>query len=354
MARMKKVLIVEDSTLLSRVLRDTFSKVTNLEVVGVAMSSKEAWELFQKTRPDVVSLDLLLPDGSGFDLLKRIMKERPTPVVIISSMTGETARETFKAYEMGAADVIEKPKNVLDPTAKVALSRMGSRVLRSADANINVLRDLALNKEGPKKELKKIDQSNRPAKKIILIASSTGGPQILTQMMPRFGNLKSIGIVIVQHIPAFFSATLAQRLDRLCPYKVREAVNGEVVKEGTCLVATGGVHLEASVDKKGVIRVNTTNGPLVKGVRPSADITFRSFAEYVDLPTVGIVLTGMGSDGTDGVVALKKKGVKIISQSKETCVVYGMPRSVEEMGLSNHVLSHLDIPKKAKKIIDQG
>jgi two-component system chemotaxis response regulator CheB len=351
MVSRKKVLVVEDSTLLSKVLRDAFSRVKNLEVCGLAMNSKEAWELFMTTEPDIVTLDLMLPDGSGFDLLEKIMKTRPTPVVIISSLTGKSAKETFRAFEMGAADVIEKPKNILDPKNKLLLSRMGMRVLRASEANTKVLSKIASNINGEKASTKKIRTGGKPARSLILIASSTGGPHTLSEMLPLFGDLGNSAIVIVQHIPHFFSSSLALRLDRKCPFQVKEAENGEIITEGTCLIAPGGVHLEASMKRSGSIEVRTTNGPLVKGVRPSADVTFTSFARFSSIPIVGIVLTGMGNDGLDGVKELRKVGSKIISQDEETSVVYGMPRAVYEAGLSDQVLPFLKIPDEAKKLL---
>jgi two-component system chemotaxis response regulator CheB len=353
MASGKKVLIVEDSTLLSRVLKDSFSNVRNLEVCGVGVNSREAWNLFLKTKPDVVTLDLMLPDGSGFDLLERIMKTRPTPVVIISSLTNDSARETFRAFEMGAADVIEKPKNILDPKSKMVLSRMGMRVLRASEANTEVLSRIALSQVGEPVESVKKKMEGKPARSVYLIASSTGGPHTLSKMMPLFGDIADSAIVIVQHIPHYFSSSLAQRLDRLCPFKVKEAENDDVLTGGTCLLAPGGVHLEASLERNGQIRVKTKNGPMVKGVRPSADVTFSSFSKIPDIPKVCIVLTGMGNDGLEGARMLKNGGSRIISQNRESCVVYGMPKAVEDAGLSDSILPFEEIPESAKRMLDK-
>ncbi len=353
MVSSKKVLIVEDSTLLSRILKDAFSNVRNLEVCGIAMNSREAWDQFNSSKPDIVTLDLMLPDGSGFDLLKKIMRERPTPVVIISSLTSEGARETFRAFEMGAADVIEKPKNILDPGNKLVLSRMGMRVLRASEANTTVLSRIASSQERIKNEPKKIATKGRPAGSLILIASSTGGPHTLSKMMPLFKDIGRSAIVVVQHIPHFFSSSLAQRLDNLCPFNVKEASDGETLIEGSCLIAPGGVHLEAARDTKGNLKVRTVNGPLVKGVRPSADVTFSSFAGLSKVPMVAIVMTGMGNDGLDGVKKLRGSGCRIITQNRETCVVYGMPKAVEDEGLSDHSLPFEEIPPKALELISR-
>jgi len=351
LSRERRVLIIEDSALMGRVLSDSLGRMRNLSVSGIAKDSREAWSLFNELKPDVITLDLMLPDGSGFDLLERIMKERPTPVVVISSLTKRTAQETFKAYDLGAVDVIEKPKDILGSGSATAIMNLGYRVLKAADVNISVLANMVRSKKDPSPRSAKTECIGQNARSVVLVASSTGGPNILTQMIGRFGSLGDAAMVIVQHMPPMFTASLAARLDRAAPFRVKEASDGDVLTQGTAYIAPGGLHLELDTGCTGSAILRTTNGPQVHGVKPSADVTFRSFAEHFRSPMLGVVLSGMGSDGADGCRALKDRGVQIISQNKETCVVYGMPRAVEEGGLSDQVLPHMDIPQAVERWI---
>jgi len=345
LVRERKVLIVEDSALMGKVLSDALGRARNLKVVSVAKDSREAWEMIKVHSPDVITLDLMLPDGSGLDLLERIMAEKPTPVVVVSSLTKRTAPETFRAFDLGAVDVLEKPAGVLN--SSMALSNLGYRVMKAADINMSVLSKMLKTKKAEPGEIKKVPKGDL-ARSVILVASSTGGPQILTQMLSSWKDLGDSAMVIVQHMPPVFTASLAQRLDRISSLHVMEASDGDSLVRGTVYIAPGGVHLEArSEGGKTVLR--TTNGPMVNGVKPAADVTFESFSLQCNLPLTAVVLSGMGSDGAKGCELLKKKNAKIASQSKETCIVYGMPKAVEERGLSDAVLSHMEMAEWAMR-----
>ena len=332
MKKIRRVLIIEDSTLMSKVIRDTLESRDDIEIAGLANTSSEGWEMFKQKRPDVVTLDINLPDGSGFDILKKIMEERPTPVIVISSITKTNASETIKAYDLGAADVMEKPSDILDPNNKTKLSYMALRIRKTADANVKMLARYAhqKNSSGPVRSVKSVKKSDK-IESLIIIASSTGGTTALSKMLPLFDKIQRTGIVVIQHMPPAFTKTFAANLDKKCNFEIIESNLEESITGGKGIVAPGGIHLEIVGKEMTGYYTKFRAGPALHGTKPAADITLKSVPKEMKIPIAVIVLTGMGKDGSEGACFLKKRGALVVIQKPDTCVVSSMPDSVKKI-----------------------
>jgi two-component system chemotaxis response regulator CheB len=315
-------------------------EAAGLEVVGTARDGIEALERVAELRPDVVTLDVEMPRLDGLGTLQRLMAERPLPVVMCSSLTQAGATATLRALEMGAVDFVQKPgpgvgfeevagelgRKVLAAVAAKPRARIvmgATRVTAAAPARVDVARPARTGRG-----------------RLVVIASSTGGPNALFQVFGALPGEIGAGIVVVQHMPAGFTRSLAARLDERSPLRVKEAEPGDQPEPGLVLVAPGDRHLE--LDDVGRARI--TDGPREHGVRPAADVTLRSavkaFGGGLDL----VVLTGMGSDGTAGARYVKAVGGRVVVEDESTAVVWGMPRAVAEAGLADAVVPLGEIP----------
>ena len=304
-----------------------------LEVVGRAADGLEALELIAALRPDVVTLDIEMPRLDGLGTLERIMNEHPTRVVMVSSLTAEGADATIRALELGAIDFIEKPSfgGVAAPHAVV--DEVSQKVRYAADAR------LARQRPRPERPAAvpppPLRRESRWLPKKVLIGSSTGGPQALRQVLTSLPADLGAPVVIVQHMPGGFTRSLAQRLDELSPLSVQEAAPGSRMEVGKVLIAPGGFHV--TLDGDGVVALNEDEPEC--GVRPSINITAESLARALGGDVVEVVLTGMGNDGMRGAALIKDAGGSVIAEAEESCVVYGMPRSVVEAGYADRVVS---------------
>ncbi|MEO5340976.1 MAG: chemotaxis response regulator protein-glutamate methylesterase [Magnetococcus sp. MYC-9] len=333
-----KVLIVDDSALVRRVLKEILSSDEMLEVVG---SAGDAWSAMQKIKelhPDVLTLDIVMPGMDGLDFLERLMKSNPMPVVMVSTLTGQDTEQTFRAMALGAVDVIAKPsldvREKLDEMADQIIDRVkGAAHARVKNASQRFLEDphsppLPLNRQLPPGSV--IDDP------IIAIGASTGGTDALQDVLIPLPE-NSPAILVVQHMLAQFTAPFAQRLDRLCRMHVKEAEEGDRVQSGRVLLAPGGRHMV--VVRQGEQHVvQLQNGPLVQRVRPSVDVLFHSMASQVGKRGIGVILTGMGADGAEGLLAMKKTGARTLAQDEATSVVFGMPKKAINAGAVDQVL----------------
>ena len=326
MAQPIRLMVVDDSATVRSVLRRYFESDPRFEVVGLAKDGVEALELLPELKPDVVTLDIEMPRMTGLEVLPRLMQIRPTPVVMVSSLTTEGAAATLEALELGAIDFIPKPSSRLAPTEDVL-----DKVAAAAGARVRVPRKTTPQHRTPSQSLS--PAGTRWSSRTVVIGSSTGGPQALRSVIDQLPADLGVPIIIVQHMPPGFTKTLAERLDTLTPVPVAEAEDRMKVEAGKVLLAPGGFHLELTSQG----RIELTEGPQECGVRPAVNVTLESVVKHRGADTVAAILTGMGSDGTRGAGLVNAAGGVVIGQDEATSTVYGMPRSVAEAGLTDEV-----------------
>ncbi len=324
-----RVLVVDDSAFMRYAISRRLADDPDIQVVDTAANGAEALEKVVALAPDVVTLDVEMPVMDGLEALAQIMGTRPTPVVMLSSLTREGAEVTLRALELGAVDFILKPQNG---------SAMG--IVSLGDELIAKVKAAARSRIVPGRARIGAPASKAPsrgtkmeARAVVAIGASTGGPRALHEVVPRLPADLPCSVLVVQHMPSGFTGALARRLDMDSAMTVSEATDGEGLLEGHVYVAPGDKHL---VVRHGRLRVEA--GPKVHGVRPSVDVTLISLAAEFGARTVAAVLTGMGSDGAEGARAVRRAGGRVIVEDESTCTVFGMPRSVIEAGAADEVL----------------
>jgi two-component system chemotaxis response regulator CheB len=337
-----RVLVVDDSALI-RLAVGEILKREGFEVF-TAKDGVEAVEKTAKLRPHVITLDVNMPRMDGLKALERIMKEFPTPVVMLSSLTFEGAKETIEALRLGAVDFIAKPNTGIEEIA----DELVKKVKMASTVNPNIIRLQNLRKikgEVLRREWKVKNDI------CVLIGSSTGGPSALEQIIPRLPEDFPAPVFVVQHMPPNFTRQLAERLNDLSEIEVKEAEENERVHRGTVYLAPGGKHMRLR-KAMGVIRIKITDERPVNNVKPSVDVTAESVAEVYGGKVVGVILTGMGEDGAKGMKRLHELGGKIIACSEDTCVVFGMPKAAIEIGAVDSVKSIFDIPEEIARFVE--
>lgn len=342
---MIEVLVVDDSAFMRKVITDLLEEDQRIKVVGTARNGQDAIEKIKKYDPDVVTLDLTMPVMDGFEALKEIMRTFPRPVIIVSSTTKEGADNTVLAMSYGAVDFIAKPSGSISLDMKKVQKQLVEKVILAKDIKAKNL----FTPVDHQMVVKKIPEENKApseqvdGKKIIAIGTSTGGPKALQQVLTKLPADFRHPILIVQHMPEGFTKSLADRLDSLSSIKVKEAEDGEVIKNGVAYIARGGYHLKVkNLGKTSAIDLDKSEPE--SGHRPSVDTLFKSIAKLTDYAVVAVILTGMGSDGTKGIIDLKnKKNVVAIAESEESAVVYGMPRSAVQSNNVDEVVHLYDI-----------
>jgi two-component system, chemotaxis family, protein-glutamate methylesterase/glutaminase len=325
-----RVLVCDDSPLLRRVLVDMLTD-GGMTVVGEARDGVELVEMAVALGPDVVTLDVEMPRRDGLEGLRELMGVRPTPVVMVSSLTGAGTAQTTAALAAGAIDAVEKPALRLSPGGWGATrDELVCRVRAAASARVP-----ALGRPRP------AIPAGRPASRarggpgdLVVIATSTGGPRALHAVLPRLPSPLGAGVLIVQHMPVGFTRSLAAHLDAASALSVREAAPSDDIRPDTALLAPGGSHLEVA----GHGRARLSQAPPVGALRPRADVTIRSAASHYGARTTLVVLTGMGEDGLDGARAVAAAGGTVLVEAESSCVVWGMPRAVQEAGLADAVI----------------
>jgi two-component system chemotaxis response regulator CheB len=331
-----KVLVVDDSALMRKLIPTILARDSAIEVVGTAMDGAFALKKIEELHPDVVTLDLEMPRMDGMETLRLIMKSAPVPVILFSTHSKEGAYSTFKALALGAVDFVAKPLDAavghLDAIAdqliekiKVAKRAAGHRLPQA------VVADTApLHKKGGRPAI--------PPSRIIAIGISTGGPNALQFLLSQIPADFPASILIVQHMPEGFTEMFAKRLDECSPLEVQEARSGDLLLAGRVLLCPGNRHMMVRRMPRGDMVV-LTDAPHVNGHRPSVDVLFHSVAQEFSLTAVGVLMTGMGDDGSGGLGAIKAAGGMTIAQSEESCVVSGMPRSAIMKGYANRIVS---------------
>ncbi len=341
---MKKILVVDDSALMRRVLCDIINSDKRFQVEDKANNGEEALHLLMTKSYDAVVLDVNMPKMNGLELLRQLqMKKIAVRVMMASTDTREGAKTTLDALELGALDFIHKPTNAIDcrnqEFQKRMLEILGAVVesnLPSYNKSFNIEEIKASKKmiEIVRKNTTKISGS-----KIVAIASSTGGPKALQSVLPKLpGNLKA-PVVVVQHMPKGFTASLAERLNSLSELTIKEAAEGDVLEAGFAYIAMGGMHLNIVTNSAGKAVIHYSDEPNREGVKPCANYMYESLMNSRYDEVIGVVMTGMGADGTKGIQNLKTtKKMHVIAQEESTCAVYGMPKSVVKAGMSDQIV----------------
>jgi two-component system, chemotaxis family, protein-glutamate methylesterase/glutaminase len=343
-SRKKKVLIIDDSKTICTLLTRILSEDSDLEVVATAPNPVNAIELVKKHRPDVITLDIHMPEMTGIEFLEKLYPSIQVPVVMITSISKEDGNAVFRALELGAVDYIQKPK--MEELKEVA-PLICEKVKMAASIRIK-----AKNPAKSAVPVRRIPPRSGNISKNILVAigASTGGTEALKEVLIRLP--KEIPpILIVQHIPPVFSTAFAKRLNDLCAFEVKEAVDGDLVLPERVLIAPGGYHMRLKRSPRGDF-VTLDQLPPVQRHRPSVDVMFQSVAKEMGAKAVGVILTGMGSDGAEGMLEMKKAGARTIAQDEESCVVFGMPKEAIKLGGVDHIVSLFDVPEKILALLE--
>ncbi|HIQ38727.1 MAG TPA: chemotaxis response regulator protein-glutamate methylesterase [Methanothermococcus okinawensis] len=357
-----RVLVVDDSAFMRKVISDILNSDEEIEVVGTAKDGVEAVELTKKLKPDVITMDVEMPRMNGIEAVKKIMEIQPTPIVMLSALTKRGSKETLEALEAGAVDFIPKPSG----TISLDIREIGEELIKKvkAAAKARVRRRIPTKpkteeekkEETPKKE-KKVSPEleldippERLSKMAVMIGSSTGGPPVVTQIISKLPK-NMPPIFIVQHMPEGFTKMFAERMNAESQLTVKEAEDGELVRPGYAYVAPGGYHMLLKKRGNNVYIVLDKNMPKVHGTKPSVEVTAEYVARIYGGKTVAVMLTGIGRDGADAYKMIKEKGGKIIAQDKDSCVVFGMPKAVIELGIADAILPPSKIPEAIVKFI---
>ncbi len=338
--RRLRVLIVDDSLFMRAAIAKTLA-AGPFEVVGQARSGGEALTLIATLTPDVITMDFNMPGMNGAETVRAIMQQRPTPVVMFSAHTKEGAKETFDALAAGAVEFVTKPSGEVSTDLSKIAEELARKLVTAAGARPRAAAPpMAVRASGPL-PAPRATRSTLPgsAPRVCVIGISTGGPAALSEVIPALPSDLRLAIVIVQHMPAGFTATLADRLNAVSRVTVREAQMGDRPVAGTVLIAPGDRHLE--FDDRGLVML--TDGPMVNGCRPAADVTMMSAARVYVRRCLAIVMTGMGKDGAAGALAIKRADGKTLAQDKETSVIYGMPKAAVDLGAIDEVVALGDI-----------
>jgi len=341
MSKKIRVLVVDDSAIMRKLITEILKKDQVIEIVGEAADGLQAIEKAKGLKPDVITLDIEMPKMDGLTALNFLKKESPSSkIIMFSSLTQEGAKATIEALSRGAHDFVPKPstKSFIESVQKIEKELIPKiKALGGYDSSVLIKSSV------PSRALKP------GLYRVLGIGVSTGGPQTLAEILKELPPNFPVPILIVQHMPPLFTAQLAERLDKISRLKVKEAEDGEPIKEGVVYIAPGDYHMEVSIENR-QRHVRLHQGPPVNNCRPAVDVLFKSLADVYGGATLGLILTGMGKDGLEGARKIKAKGGSIVAQDRETSVVYGMPRAVFEAGLADEVLPLFEIPKRLKEL----
>lgn len=330
--RSPRTVVVDDSRFMRGLITDLLDD-GGIPVVGEASDGREALEVIRREEPDVVTMDLEMPNMNGIEAVEQIMKEQPTPVLMLSAYTDDDAEVTFEALEKGAVDFFAKPGGEVS----MGVSRMSDQLVETVRTVAGADLDRSVSKNGT--STRSVQSTDTPVADgaafddtyTVVIGSSTGGPNAVEQVVSALptGDCR---ILIVQHMPEAFTSRFADRLNTASEYNISEATDGARIGAGEGLVARGGSHMEVSSYRNGRLRIKLLEDDQGYSVQPAVDVTMASVAETIDDPLIGVILTGMGNDGADGICAMHEAGAWTIAQSEETCVIYGMPKRAVNTG----------------------
>ena len=351
----KKVLVVDDSAFMRKVIGDIIDSDPGLEVIGKARDGNDAIKKIKELKPDVVTMDIEMPNLDGLSALDKIMRENPVPIIMLSSLTKAGTEQTVKALSLGAVDFIAKPSGQISLDIDKVKDEIIRKVKMAAGTkknlpNLNNIRQFSENKTT---KGGKLSREAKTVNKLIVIGTYTGGPKALHQVIPSLPDTIEAAILIVQHMPPGFTKSLAERLDSISNIQVKEAENNELIVPGCAYVAPGDYHLtvkpNVSANKQLFIALNQL--PPYGGHRPSVDVMFNSVVDNFWGKTLGVVMTGMGRDGAEGIERIKDKGGLTIAEHQSSCIVYGMPRAAVETGKIDSIVPLNNISNEILRLI---
>ncbi|NHB97059.1 protein-glutamate methylesterase/protein-glutamine glutaminase [Photorhabdus stackebrandtii] len=340
------VLCVDDSALMRQIMREIINSHPDMEVVACAPDPLVARDLIKKYNPQVLTLDVEMPRMDGIDFLEKLMRLRPMPVVMISSLTAKGSEITLRALELGAVDFVTKPQLGIREGMLAYSELIAEKVRTAVQAKLSVQTTTPVNSA---------PLSFKPllsSEKLIAVGASTGGTEAIKNLLQPLP-VTSPALLITQHMPPGFTRSFAERLNKLSQITVKEAENGERILPGHAYIAPGDRHMELC--RNGAdYQVLITDAPAVNRHRPSVDVLFRSVAKFAGRNAVGVLLTGMGSDGAVGLLEMKQAGAYTLAQDEASCVVFGMPRAAIQMGAVDEVMDILKISKRMLAKISSG
>ncbi len=346
-----RVLVVDDSAFMRGAITRALSSDERFDIVGQAADGTRAVEMALDLKPDVITMDFNMPGMNGAEATRAILAERGQPIVMLSAHTREGATATIEALAAGAVDFVEKPDGEISANLSGIREALIEKLLNAAGANVRGGAPASLPLSEPLSSTRRaarVAERAMPAgQRLVVVAASTGGPAALVQLLPTLRLEKMGSLLIVQHMSAGFTEALAAQLSERAGYAVREAADGEELTPGSAWVAPGGCHL--LVERTG--RLSLSDAAPVHGVRPAADVTFKSAAQAYGGRTVGAVLTGMGRDGAMGLAAIKSAGGRTLAQDKASSTVFGMPRAAVELGVVDEVMPLTRVGRAITKLV---
>ncbi|MFC4023131.1 chemotaxis response regulator protein-glutamate methylesterase [Oceanobacillus longus] len=340
-----RAIVIDDSAFMRKMISDILNSDPRIQVISTARNGEEGIKQIKQLCPDVVTLDIHMPVMDGMNALQEIMKSHPVPVVLLSSVTKDGTIKTMEAISNGAVDFITKPSGTISLDIRTIEEEIRSKVFTASHVNLDMNRQSKSSQKRVSLNRKCFDKT------IITIGTSTGGPRALQQVLENLPEKFTAPILIVQHMPAGFTKSLAERLNRLSPIHVKEAVHGEIIENGTAYIAPGDHHMV--VRKIGTtIAIYLTKDAPVKGHRPAVNVLFHSIAQLKQINKIAVVLTGMGNDGSEGIAELKGLNSKTITiaENEATSIVYGMPKSAVQTGLVDYHMPLNEIPNLLIKL----
>jgi two-component system, chemotaxis family, protein-glutamate methylesterase/glutaminase len=355
--RRKTVLVVDDSAFMRKIVSDMISEDPSFEVIDTAKNGKEAVQKTIDLKPDAITLDIEMPLMNGLEALQAIMQQRPTPVIMLSSLTEEGARETIRALELGAFDFVRKPsgsisldiykvRDLLLEKLRIALLSSAARIAKTTSP-LRTAPEPVRAGQGLTQPQRRRTAPGMDA--IVAIGTSTGGPKALNTVLSAIPGRFAAPILVVQHMPPGFTKSLANRLDSICELHVVEAEQHMTVDSGTVYIAPGGYHMKLG-GSSGQYRIELSKEAIRSGHRPSVDVMFESLVAYPELQRYAVIMTGMGADGASAMKKLKESGAAgLIAEAEETCIVYGMPRAAIEQKAVDHIVR---LPNIAGKLVE--
>lgn len=348
MKNIKKILVVDDSAFMRRVISDIINSDSRCEVIATAVNGKDGLKKIKELKPDAITLDIQMPIMDGLTMLKKLNESMPTPVIMMSTLTQKGAKETINALELGAFDFVTKPDNIFKVNSEAIKDELIEKILLSISSRKSIGKAAGSVPVMPvPKSTVRVNERKQVYKKrgnklskLVAIGTSTGGPRALQSVLPYIPGDVEAGFVIVQHMPPGFTKSLSERLNQLSQISVKEAEDGDIIENGWAYIAPGDYHLVVCDKSDGTLYIKLEGGPQVGGHKPAVNVMMKSIATIKQKKFIGVIMTGMGADGTEGLVELhEKRDIHIIAQDSESCVVYGMPKALVNSGITDEIVS---------------
>ena len=345
MEKKVRVLVVDDSALMRKKIAEMINADEACEVIATARNGEEAVLSAAALRPDVITLDIELPKMDGITALKIIMSQSPIPVIVLTGHTQFAGETTLKCLEHGAVDFVLKPGGTFSMEIAKIQRGLLAKIKTAAQVKMSVLRPLSL-VQPPSRQAEKGSAKRLLAEKVVAIATSTGGPKALAEVLPQMEPELPAAVVVIQHMPEGFTRSMAQRLNACSSIPIQEAEEEDLLLRGRCLIAPGGFQMTfQNQGGRGVV-VRLLRERAEHNLSPCADVTLKSLAPLFGPKCLGVVLTGMGNDATEGLRAVKQQGGRTLAEDASTCIVYGMPKSAQEAGVVDQMVPLPEIPRE--------